>query len=94
MNFPALAPQPEPCHTPAIPKKPRSKPKPKRKPAKRQPREDVNQAAFRVMQEVIRRSEAPPAKDAEFRSKMIGRTAEDTGKHFIVVGGIPPRRKS
>lgn len=46
------------------------------------------------MQEVIRRSEAPPAKDAEFRSKMIGRTAEDTGKHFIVVGGIPPRRKS
>jgi hypothetical protein len=33
-------------------------PKPKRKPAKRKPREDTNQIAYRVMQEVIRRSES------------------------------------
>jgi hypothetical protein len=32
--------------------------KPKRKPAKRKPREDTNQTAYRVMQEVIRKSEA------------------------------------
>jgi hypothetical protein len=36
-----------------MPKK--SKPKPKRKP--RQPKEDFNQAAFRAVQETIRRSE-------------------------------------
>jgi hypothetical protein len=30
--------------------------KPKRKPTKRKPREDTNQIAYRVMQEVIRRS--------------------------------------
>jgi hypothetical protein len=33
------------------------KPKPK-KPAKQKPREDTNQTAYRVMQEVIRKSEA------------------------------------
>ncbi|MGO9119717.1 MAG: hypothetical protein ACLQPD_19155 [Desulfomonilaceae bacterium] len=32
--------------------------KPKKAPAKRKPREDTNQTAYRVMQEVIRRSEA------------------------------------
>lgn len=36
----------------------KTKPKPKAKPTKRQPKEDFNQATFRVMQEVIRRSEA------------------------------------
>lgn len=41
-----------------MPNKPR--PKPKRKPAKRKLREDMNQTAYRVMQEVIRRSEAAP----------------------------------
>jgi len=35
-----------------MPKKPKAKPK--RKPAKRQPREDFNQAAFRVVQEATK----------------------------------------
>ncbi|HUI41730.1 MAG TPA: hypothetical protein VL523_07160 [Terriglobia bacterium] len=35
-------------------------PKAKTNPAKRKPREDMNQTAYRVMQEVIRRSEALP----------------------------------
>jgi len=39
-------------------KKQAAKPKPKRKPAKRQPREDFNQAAFRAVQETIRISES------------------------------------
>jgi hypothetical protein len=39
----------------AMTKKKRPKPK---KPATRKPREDTNQIAFRVMQEVIRKSEA------------------------------------
>jgi len=39
-----------------------SKPsKPKPKPTKRAPKEDFNQATFRVMQEVTRRSEAIPS---------------------------------
>jgi len=38
--------------------KPKSRPKTKRKPAKRKPREDMNQTAYRIMQEVIRRSES------------------------------------
>ncbi|MGA9055929.1 MAG: hypothetical protein WB763_05395 [Terriglobia bacterium] len=38
-------------------KKTKAAPKPKVKPAKRQPREDMNQIAYRVMQETIRRSE-------------------------------------
>jgi len=38
-----------------MPKKPTTKPK---KTAKRKPREDTNQIAHRVMQEVIKRSEA------------------------------------
>ena len=33
-------------------------PEPKRKTAKRKPREDTNQTAYRVMQEVMRRSES------------------------------------
>jgi len=37
--------------------KTKTEPKPK-KPAKRQPKEDFNQATFRVMQEVIRQSES------------------------------------
>jgi len=39
-----------------MPKKP--KPPQKRKPAKRTPKEDFNQAAFRTVQEAIRRSES------------------------------------
>jgi len=35
----------------------KKKPTPKAKPAKRKPREDMNQIAYRVMQETIRRSE-------------------------------------
>jgi len=38
--------------------KPRASPKSKRKPAKRKPREDMNQTAYRVMQEVIKKSES------------------------------------
>ena len=38
-----------------MPKKPVKK-APKRKPSKRQPKEDFNQAAFRAVQETIRRS--------------------------------------
>jgi hypothetical protein len=38
-----------------VKKKPTAKPK--KKPAKRQPKEDFNQAAFRALQETIRRSE-------------------------------------
>jgi len=34
------------------------RPKLTRKPAKRKPREDTNQIAYRVMQEVIKKSEA------------------------------------
>jgi hypothetical protein len=40
-----------------MPKKPKVKPKSKRKPVKRPPREDFNQAAFRVVQETVKRSE-------------------------------------
>jgi hypothetical protein len=39
-----------------MPKKPQTKPKAKRKPAKRQPKEDFCQIAFRTVQETIRRS--------------------------------------
>jgi hypothetical protein len=40
---------------------PKKKPtKPKRNPAKRKPREDTNQIAYRVVQEVIKRSELEP----------------------------------
>jgi hypothetical protein len=35
----------------------RKRPKRKRKPAKRKPREDTNQIAHRVMQEIIRRGD-------------------------------------
>jgi hypothetical protein len=38
-------------------KKPKAAPKPKVRPAKREPREDMNQIAYRVMQETIRRTE-------------------------------------
>jgi hypothetical protein len=41
-----------------MPKKSKPKPKSKRKPAKRPPKEDFNQAAFRTIQETIRRSES------------------------------------
>jgi hypothetical protein len=38
--------------------KPKKKsPKPKKKPTKRKPREDTNQIAYRVMQDVIKRTE-------------------------------------
>jgi len=37
--------------------KKKASPKPKNKLSKRQPKEDFNQATFRVMQEVTRRSE-------------------------------------
>jgi len=50
-----------PWHTRIMPKsKPKSKgkAKPKRKPAKRQLKEDFAQAAFRALQETIRRSES------------------------------------
>ena len=50
-----------PCHTWIMPRgKSKAKPKPKLKPkpAKRPPREDFNQAAFRAVQETIRRSES------------------------------------
>jgi hypothetical protein len=40
-----------------MPKKSQAKPKPKRKPAKRQPKEDFNQAASRAVEETIRRAE-------------------------------------
>jgi hypothetical protein len=41
-------------------KKTKAAPRPKAaKSAKRQPREDMNQTAYRVMQETIRRSEQP-----------------------------------
>jgi hypothetical protein len=40
-------------------KKSKLAPKPKPNRAKRQPREDMNQIAYRVMQETIRRSELP-----------------------------------
>jgi hypothetical protein len=36
----------------------KKKPKTKPKPAERKPREDINQIAYRVMQETIRRSES------------------------------------
>jgi hypothetical protein len=39
-----------------MPKKTKSKPKPKKKPTKQKPREDVNQTAYRVMQEIIKRT--------------------------------------
>jgi len=38
-------------------KKLQSNPKPKREPGKQRPKEDFNQATFRVKHEVIRRSE-------------------------------------
>jgi len=36
----------------------KKRPKPKRNPGKRKPREDTNQTAYRVMQEVIKKSES------------------------------------
>jgi hypothetical protein len=38
-----------------MPKK--TNPKPKKKPAKRKPHEDVNQTAYRVVREIIKKSE-------------------------------------
>ena len=39
--------------------KPKAKPKAKKNPTNRKPREDTNQIAYRVTQEVIKRSESP-----------------------------------
>jgi len=50
-----FAPRLVPWQTRAMPKK--AKPKAKRKP-KRPPKEDFNQAAFRAVQETVRRSES------------------------------------
>ena len=54
----------EPCHTAIMPKKAQSKWRRTPKPAKalrsqrRRPKEDFNQAAFRAVQETIRRAES------------------------------------
>jgi hypothetical protein len=36
----------------------KAKPKPKKKATRRKPREDTNQAAYRVIQEIIKKSES------------------------------------